>query len=245
MGYSLGRDTLANPNLKPETSRNFTVGVVVDPIPQISLSFDYYHITKKNVIAADTSCVDPALNAYFNGAPPPPGGCKIIPGIPDPNFPNALALPGFISSTFANLNSELTEGYDFGAIVRFDLPYGVKYTTGLDGNYTERLDLTTADPNNPGHTVTQHYAGTIGPYNAVSASGTPSFVSTGRIRFPKARSRFRPPSIILTATGTEGRRFRRSVSHLLEQRHQRHLSGRHDRGVQRQGILGCRYPRRL
>ncbi|MDQ2861152.1 MAG: TonB-dependent receptor, partial [Pseudomonadota bacterium] len=172
--YALGETTLANPNLKPETSRNFTVGIVVDPIPQFSLSFDYYHITKKNVIAADQSCLTPALDAYFNGTAPPPGGvCKIIPGIPDPNFPNALPAPGFIDFTFANLNSELTEGYDFGAIARFNLPYGVRYTSSVDGNYTERLDLAVADPNNPGHTLTQHYAGTIGPYNAVSASGTP------------------------------------------------------------------------
>ncbi len=171
--YSLGQTTLANPNLKPETSRNFTVGIVVDPIPQISLSFDYYHIEKKQVIAADTSCLQPALDAYFNGTAAPPGGCKIIPGIPDPNAPNALTLPGFVDLTFANLNSQLTEGYDFGAIGRFNLPYGVKYTTSLDGNYTIRLDLTAADPNNPGKTITQHYAGTIGPYNAVSASGTP------------------------------------------------------------------------
>ncbi len=173
LGYSLGQTTLANPNLKPETSSNFTVGIVLDPIPQISLSFDYYHIKKKQVIAADTSCLQPALDAYFNGTAPPAGGCKIIPGIPDPNFPNALALPGFVDLTFANLNSELTEGYDFAVVGRFDLPYDVKYTTTFDGNYTERLDLTSADPNNPGQTITQHYAGTIGPYNAVSASGTP------------------------------------------------------------------------
>jgi iron complex outermembrane receptor protein len=171
--YSQGQTTLANPNLKPETSRNFTVGIVVDPIPQISLSFDYYHIEKKQVIAADTSCLQPALDAYFNGTAAPPGGCRIIPGIPDPNAPNALTLPGFVDLTFANLNSQLTEGYDFGAIGRFDLPYGVKYTTSVDGNYTIRLDLTSADPNNPGQAITQHYAGTIGPYNAVSASGTP------------------------------------------------------------------------
>ncbi|MGI8840757.1 MAG: TonB-dependent receptor domain-containing protein [Caulobacteraceae bacterium] len=191
--YSLGETTLANPNLQPETSRNFTVGVVVDPIPQIQLSFDYYHITKKNVIAADSSCLAPALDAYFNGAPPPPGGCKIIPGIPDPNLPNALALPGFVSFTFANLNAELAEGYDFGAIVRFNLPYDVKYTASVDGNYTERLDLTTADPNNPGHTLTQHYAGTIGPYNAVSASGTP------KLRF-NVQNTFSKGPLTLSAT---------------------------------------------
>jgi iron complex outermembrane receptor protein len=41
----------SNPNLKPEKSRQFTLGVVFEPVKRTSLSIDYWNIEKKDVIS--------------------------------------------------------------------------------------------------------------------------------------------------------------------------------------------------
>ena len=169
LSYNLGETTQGTAGLKPERSENFTAGVVLNPIRQLSFSFDFYRIRKRDFITPNTSNLGAAIAAYYAGAPIP-AGYSVIPGIPDPNAPNALPTLGFISYGFTNLGQETTSGYDIGATARFDLPYGVKFTSVFDGNYVLRLNL---DPMN-GSPI-QHYAGTIGPYNDVAAGGTPKF----------------------------------------------------------------------
>ena len=167
--YSLGQSNVANPNLQPEKSQNFTAGIVLEPIRNISLSFDFYRIKKTDFITPNVSGVPAALAAYFAGQPIP-APYTIVPGIPDANAPNGLPVPGFIAIPFTNLGTETTSGYDIGATGRFNLPFGIKYTTVFDGNYVLRLNLDpkTGDP-------VQHFAGTIGPYVDVAAGGTPKF----------------------------------------------------------------------
>ncbi|MCV2422280.1 TonB-dependent receptor [Paucibacter sp. DJ2R-2] len=43
--------TYANPKLKPETSKQFSFGLVIEPHPQWTVSLDYWNIAKKNVIS--------------------------------------------------------------------------------------------------------------------------------------------------------------------------------------------------
>lgn len=168
-GYSLGETTSGTAGLKPESSQNFTAGVVFEPIRNISISLDYYRIKKTDFITPNTSNLGAAIAAYYAGTAIPTG-YTVIPGIPDPNVPNAKPTLGFISYGFTNLGTETSSGYDIGATARFNLPYGIKYTSVFDGNYVLRLNL---DPMNG--TPVQHYAGTIGPYNNVAAGGTPKF----------------------------------------------------------------------
>jgi iron complex outermembrane recepter protein len=42
----------SNPNLKPETSKSFTLGVIVEPVDNISIALDYYNIKRTNEISA-------------------------------------------------------------------------------------------------------------------------------------------------------------------------------------------------
>jgi iron complex outermembrane recepter protein len=42
----------SNPNLKPETSKSFTLGVIVEPVDNISIAVDYYDIKRKNEISS-------------------------------------------------------------------------------------------------------------------------------------------------------------------------------------------------
>lgn len=191
--YSLGNTTLSAPGLKPERSENFTAGVVFDPIRQLSFSLDFYRIKKRDLITPNTSALGEAVDAYYQGVPLP-AGYAAIPGVPDPNFPNAQPTLGFISYGYTNLGAETTSGYDIGATARFTLPYGISWTSVFDGNYVLRLNL---DPMN-GQPV-QHYAGTIAPFAAVAAGGTPKF----RANWQNTLT-FGPASLTATAYYTDG-----------------------------------------
>ncbi len=163
--YSLGETTIGTLGLKPEKSTNFTGGFVLEPTHALNFTIDYYYIKKTDVIAgADPTA---AIAAYFAGQPIP-AGFKVIPGIADVNYPNALPVPQYVQFGYANLNKEITSGLDFGANARFTLPYDVKWTSGLSATWVQKFDLYT------GGSV-QHFAGTIGPQGPTSGSGTPSW----------------------------------------------------------------------
>ena len=189
--YNLGLTTVGTQGLKPETSNNFTAGIVLEPTKHISLSFDFYRIEKKQVITPNSDAVTAALADYFAGTALPTG-VKITPGPVDPTYPTLLALPGFVEYGFINQNEETTSGYDIGAQARYTLPYGVKWTSNFDGTYVLRLNMITP-------TGTEHFAGTIGPYYNVSAAGTPKFKASWSNTFAKG-----PFSFTLTAYFTDG-----------------------------------------
>lgn len=43
--------TYSNPDLKPEKSRQFSIGMLTDPSPYLSVGLDYWHIEKRNLIS--------------------------------------------------------------------------------------------------------------------------------------------------------------------------------------------------
>jgi len=167
--YALGETTAGSSGLKAERSDNFTVGVVLAPVSNLEFSLDYYYIRIKDVIepASLTSLGSTAIADYYAGLPLP-AGVKITPGAPDPNYPNALPLIGFLETGYVNATEQIATGYDIGAKASFKLPYGVKYNTSFDGNYVLRLETIA-----PGDS--ESFAGTAGPYYDVSDSGTPKF----------------------------------------------------------------------
>lgn len=58
----------SDPNLKPEKSRQFSVGVVLEPVRDVSLALDYWTIRKSDqigVISGDQLMSDPALYAKY------------------------------------------------------------------------------------------------------------------------------------------------------------------------------------
>jgi len=168
--YGLGETTIGTAGLKPEKSENFTVGFVLDPIPELSFSVDWYNILKKDVITQNNSNINAAILAYYNGTPEP-AGYTVTANPADPNDLSAKPELGFIQYGYINQNAELTNGFDIGATARYNLPYGIKYRGTFDGNITTRLNMETPDG-------TQKYVGTIGPYNNVAASGTPKYKFT-------------------------------------------------------------------
>ncbi|HLY06857.1 MAG TPA: TonB-dependent receptor [Rhizomicrobium sp.] len=166
--YSLALLAAANPDVKPETSRSYTLGSIVKPLSDSSLvvSLDYYNIRKDHLITqADPSV---AITDYFAGLPIP-AGYSVTVDNPDSQHPNALPRPLIIASPYVNANSLLTDGWDLDvtATAPVPLPYPIDWTGEL--NVTEIMHYTVSFPGMPPQT----YVGLQSPYILSSGAGTP------------------------------------------------------------------------
>ena len=137
-----------NPNLKPETSEQFNVGVVWELSPGLSLTVDYWKINKSAVIG---TLSDTALFANYDRFAP----THIVRGPVDPAYPN---LPGPIDTIIEmneNLGNLRTSGIDVDvnwngpatSIGRFSFAlngtYIINWEQQLDGvNYVSGLAQT-------------------------------------------------------------------------------------------------------
>jgi iron complex outermembrane receptor protein len=160
---SYGLTSLGTPNLKPEKSESYTVGMVVEPLKSLSLTVDYYHITKTNAITGANAA--PAIAAYYSGQAIP-AGYTVIPDAADVNNPTLQPRIAFVQSGFVNANQILSEGIDFGATEHMQLGR-VKWTSTAEASYI--MKLTTSFPDG----TVESYAGTLGNFNLTAGSGTP------------------------------------------------------------------------
>jgi iron complex outermembrane receptor protein len=167
--FPLGLTQVGNPNLDPEESEAFTAGIIVEPMRNVSLTVDFWHITVDNLITGvtDTSAAEAAYFAN-NGVVDIPG-IVVIPGQPDPAFPNALPLPGFIVSSYTNQDSQTVAGVDFGVNASFEVTPDITFRTNLDASYLAKYKLTT----DAGDVF--RYEGTLSPCNITSCSGAPEW----------------------------------------------------------------------
>jgi iron complex outermembrane receptor protein len=163
--YELNGSTIGNGKIKPETSRSYTLGAIVEPARWFNVSVDYYHISKKDVIGGPNQGV--ILQDYYEGKPLP-AGVTITPDAPDPLYPTALARPLVINEPYVNSNSEETDGIDIDLRAKFTLPYDIRWTSEF--NFT---DIFSFDYDNGG--TTYSYVGSQAPYELSSGGGTPKY----------------------------------------------------------------------
>ena len=166
LSYALGLLSSANPNIKPETSRNYTLGTVVTPLEDenLTLTVDYYNIVKHNVISGGDPA--PALDAAFAGTAIPPGYTVVFDG-PDPEHPSAPLRPLTIGSPYVNASALRTDGLDVELQAGHDLWDNVNWTTDLNFSYIFNYTFIGADG------FKQQYEGTQAPYILSSGAGTP------------------------------------------------------------------------
>jgi len=162
--YSLGLNTAGNPNLKPELSTSFTGGAVFNPTDWLSLSGDFYHIKKKNVIVGGPDYGD-AIDDYYDGKALP-AGYSVVLNPADPQAPNAIRTIAIVNSPYENANSLVTSGVDMSTTLNYRIAQGVKFFSTVEGSWIQKYNIHTANG-------VQHFAGTVGPYSITSASGTP------------------------------------------------------------------------
>lgn len=164
--YAVGLLSSANPNIKPEKSDSFTLGVILAPIEQFSVSVDAYAIKKTNVI--EPPAAYPALLAYLSGQPIPPG-YTVTPDLPDPAFPNSLPRPIVAAGMYANENSLLTNGIDLDLRGNIDFNGYGKWISDL--SFTKIFSFKLVFPDGSSN----QYVGTQAPYGLSSGAGTPRY----------------------------------------------------------------------
>lgn len=170
--YNVGLNSVGNPALKPEIATNFSGGAVFKPLPWITLSADYYYIKKSNYIMGnpDGQNVGGITEAYVSGQQLP-SGVTVTPDTPDAGFPNAMPRPGLINYSYINAPWMRTDGVQLGFSASHRLPGAlsdVRWYSKGEMTYVRRFSVAL-----PGGGGIEQFAGTIGPYNTTSASGSP------------------------------------------------------------------------
>ncbi|TPG16781.1 TonB-dependent receptor [Sphingomonas koreensis] len=162
--YSLGLNTVGNPNLKPEKSTNFTGGAIIQPLPWLSFTADYYYIKKTDVITAASNKA--AIDAYYAGDAIPEG-FTVVQDAADPSYPQGSRRLLLVGAPYVNASSLVTSGLDLQGTANIHISDDISLQSSGEASYVFKLNQ-----KYPGG-ETQHYAGTIGPYAITSASGTP------------------------------------------------------------------------
>jgi iron complex outermembrane recepter protein len=128
-----------NPNLKPETSQNFDLGVVVQPLSNLDVTVDYYRINLKNQIQAlpgDTIYGNPtafASDYVLNNAgtlTPSPLANIDCPAPAD----YKAATCGYVIATEQNTGGIVTDGFDVSSNYVISTDYG-QFRISMEGTF--------------------------------------------------------------------------------------------------------------
>jgi iron complex outermembrane receptor protein len=173
--FPVGLTQTGNPGLDPEKSTSMTLGAIFEPIRNVSFTVDLWRIKVKDLIVGVTDISD-VIEAYYtnNGNVSIPG-FNVVPGVPDPAFPNALPHIGFIESSYANADEQLVQGIDLGVHVRYDLTDGIRLTSSAEASYLHKNHLTPVNPTTGEPAPKLKYEGTLSPCNVTSCSGSPQW----------------------------------------------------------------------
>jgi len=148
---TLPKQTGSNPDLVPEKSKSFTVGTVIEPTKDLTVSLDYWNIKMTDMLAnlpEQVYFLDPVKYAsYF--------------------VRNADGTINYIKNTTMNLGGQKAAGVDVS--INYTLPrssYG-DFKVGLDGTYLTQFD-NQLDKGSP-------YVSNIGQFGLASNGTTSSF----------------------------------------------------------------------
>ena len=130
-----------NPNLKPETSTNWTAGIVYEPVPSLTLGAEYWHIKVKDIIG-----IPPEAPLFSDMIAAEAAGLLVrfapgSPGCPASATPGGIPCPvAFGIQDLVNISQVTTSGVDFNANYRFPvLPIG-QFTFNFQGTYIINWD---------------------------------------------------------------------------------------------------------
>jgi iron complex outermembrane recepter protein len=187
-----------NPNLKPERSHQWTIGVVWEPANVVSLGADFWSIHRRDSISTigdgtifdQYAVLDPVTaNGYFQRAARAAGGGCVndLPGSPatPANIPCAITA---VVQTQANLGNFNVTGIDLSGTMRFPATdYGrislkaegtyfisYNYQQAKDADYIQNVGILTTD--NGAITRWRHYATLNWSMGAWNASIAQNFV---------------------------------------------------------------------
>lgn len=138
----------ANANLKPEHSKSYTVGFIVEPMHSINFTADYFNITRTNEIVSAPLNTDNAVRGAQQ---------------PGTDYPGPVV---YYSTPYINASESDTSGLDGELRTKFSLGAYGDISTKATATYlfqsTQIIDG-----------AVYHYAGTVGPTSLSGATGTP------------------------------------------------------------------------
>lgn len=149
--------TSGNPNLKPENSKNLTLGVVWEPTPKSSVSFDLWQIIRKNEINQGLTSVAIAKGRVSRD----PSTATSIPG--DPGGITAVLVD------YVNSAQTTVKGFDVDGRHRVDLSEGYGKLT-FDAKWTHLSKWLRTETDG----TSFDYAGTHGNCDTSNCMGTPA-----------------------------------------------------------------------
>lgn len=164
--YSVLSTSNGNPNIKPETSRSATFGVIFEPTSNPNASIDIYAIKKKDVIEPPNT--GPALVAFLAGQPIP-AGYTVTPDLPDPAFPASMVRPAALAGGYVNAAELRTDGIDIDLRGKFYLGNYGEFISSLSGTKIFSFKIIFPDG------TSQQWVGTQAPYILSSGAGTPRY----------------------------------------------------------------------
>ncbi|WP_422999940.1 TonB-dependent receptor [Undibacterium sp. JH2W] len=157
---SVGAVTVGNKNIKPETSKSYSLGVVVEPVKNFSISLDWWKIVRDGEISGS----DPG--AIVNNPAGYPDA-QIVRNEPTTDFPGLAGPILLVKAPYLNAGKTTTSGLDLDMRYKYDLGANGKINTGLVVTYIDKFTKVDA-----AGTVFE-YAGTHGDTNLSANGGTP------------------------------------------------------------------------
>jgi iron complex outermembrane receptor protein len=150
--------TASNPDLQPEHSSNWDLGVIWDPIPRASISLDVWRIKRRAEI--NQQQVPDAIRA---------GNVVRDPTTADPTVPGDPGAITVVNAQFINSSQSVVKGIDLDARYGFRLPQGYG-NMSVDGKYTHFIKWERTEPDG----TTKDFAGTHGNCDVTNCVGTPA-----------------------------------------------------------------------
>ncbi|MBC7414843.1 MAG: TonB-dependent receptor [Herminiimonas sp.] len=121
-----------NSALKPEKSKQASIGIVLQPLASVSLGVDYFHVKIDNLIAGPSALS--LVNAARAGKPLYGPGDVVF--APDGTVDT-------VDQTLRNANGATVEGFDIDFRFKQAFAGAWKFTANLNGTYTSKYDYKT------------------------------------------------------------------------------------------------------
>jgi iron complex outermembrane receptor protein len=130
--------TGGNPNLKPEKSISFTLGAVLEPVKDLSISLDGFRVNLKDAIVGGGLSTATIL---ASAASEQQYAAYIQRGPADPGNPSGLGPITAILQTNANLFKTQVAGVDVDAKYRWKIDSRQRLVFSLSGTYLGKYDV--------------------------------------------------------------------------------------------------------
>jgi iron complex outermembrane recepter protein len=190
-GAGVPNITAENPNLKPEESKSYSLGIVLEPVKDFNVSMDYWNIKRKNEIG-----LRPTDELLAEEDSPPPGiTIARLPLAQDTTFDSAAqALYGVtagplasITNQFENVSKTKTSGIDIGVASKFGTPIG-KLSLDLNATYLINYQSFSTTLNGYGYNLAGRYGYPRLAASLAAALTTGGFTNGVRFRYSSQTS---------------------------------------------------------